>query len=85
MKQKDLALFMVVGIVSAVMSILISGVLITPKKDKIQKAEVVEAITSSFETPTNSDKFFNKDAINPTKRIEIGDSTNPTPINGTTN
>jgi predicted RND superfamily exporter protein len=85
MKQKDIALFLVVGIFSAVISVFMSGLLITPKKDKIQKAEKVEAITASFDAPANNDKYFNKDAINPTKLIQIGDNSNNKPFNGTSN
>jgi len=82
MKQKDLALFGVVAIVSAVFSVILSGVLITPPKDKNQKAEVVSLITNDFPTPGPNDKFFNKNSINPTKQIQIGDNTNTKPFNG---
>lgn len=85
MKQKDIAMFAVIAIVSAVISVLLSGILITPKKDKIQKAEVVEPISAKFETPSKSDQFFNKNSINPTKLIEIGDNSNPNLFNGSTN
>jgi hypothetical protein len=83
MKQKDLALFAVVGIVSAVFSVILSGILITPPKNKNQKAEVVSLITDDFPTPAPNDKFFNKNSINPTKQIQIGDNTNTKPFNGT--
>jgi hypothetical protein len=82
MKQKDIALFGVVAIVSAVFSVILSGVLITPPKDKNQKAEVVSLITNDFPTPGPNDKFFNKNSINPTKQIQIGDNTNTKPFNG---
>jgi hypothetical protein len=82
MKQKDIALFGIVAIVSAVFSVILSGVLITPPKDKNQKAEVVSLITNDFPTPGPNDKFFNKNSINPTKQIQIGDNTNTKPFNG---
>lgn len=82
MKQKDIALFGVVAIVSAVFSVILSGALITPPKDKNQKAEVVSLITNDFPTPGPNDKFFNKNSINPTKQIQIGDNTNTKPFNG---
>ena len=85
MKQKDIALFAVIGVVSAVMSVFISGLVFTPKKDKIQKAEVVDAITAKFDAPSGGSQFFNKESINPTKLIQIGDNANDKPFNGTSN
>ncbi len=83
MKQKDIALFGVVAIISAVFSVLLSGVLITPPKNKKQKAEVVSVISKDFPTPAANDKFFNKNSINPTKQIQIGDNpNNDKPFNG---
>ena len=83
MKQKDIALFGVVAIVSAVFSILLSSILITPPKDKNQKAEVITVISKDFPTPGPNDKFFNKNSINPTKQIQIGDNpNNDKPFNG---
>ena len=83
MKQKDIALFAVIGIVSTIFSIILSGVLITPPKDKNQKAEVVAVITDDFTTPGPNDKFFNKNSINPTRQIQISENTNTNPFNGT--
>jgi len=83
MKQKDIALFGVVAIVSAVFSVLLSGILIAPPKDKKQKAEVVSVISKEFPTPAANDKFFNKNSINPTKQIQIGENpNNDKPFNG---
>ena len=83
MKQKDIALFGVVAIISAVFSVLLSGILITPPKDKKQKAEVVSVISKDFPTPAANDKFFNKNSINPTKQIQIGENpNNDKPFNG---
>lgn len=81
MKQKDIALFIAVGMVSALFSVLISNFFFTPKNVKSQKAEIVEPITTDFQRPDG--RFFNKDSINPTKRIQIGDNTNTVPFNGT--
>lgn len=83
MKQKDLALFLVVGIVSIIFSVVLSNYLITPAKSKTQKAEVVEAITASFDTPPQDSPYFNKDSINPTQLIIIGGSPNDKPFQAT--
>jgi hypothetical protein len=80
MKQKDLALFIVIGTVSLIFSVLISNYLITPSKGKVQKAEKVEAIVAEFPTPASDSAYFNKDSINPTKLIIIGDSPNDKPF-----
>ncbi len=83
MKQKDIALFAVVAIISGVLSVVISGVLITPKQDKLQQAETVDPISAEFNTPASDSKYFNKNSINPTKLIQIGDNANNVPFNGT--
>lgn len=85
MKQKDIALFIVVGAVSAVVSVLMSNLLITPSNIKKQQAEKVDSISAEFSVPTTDNKYFNKDSINPTKLIEIGGDPNTTPFNGGAN
>ncbi len=80
MKQKDIALIVVISIISGTFSIVLSNLLINPAKNKQQKAEVVEAISSEFKLPDS--KYFNKEtSINPTKRITIGDQGTGTPFN----
>lgn len=79
MKQKDIALIVVIAIFSGVFSMVLSSVLITPNGAKQQKAEIVEAISPDFKLPDN--KYFNKDSINPTQRITIGNNDNGTPFN----
>jgi len=76
MKQKDIALFAVIAVISGVMSVLVSGMVFTSQKDKVQKAEVVDTISATFVTPSSNDKFFNASSINPTKLIQIGDNAN---------
>ncbi len=79
MKQKDIALIVVAGIVSAIISVVLSNLLIAPQKNRQQKAEVVDAITTDFKLP--DPKYFNKNtSINPTQRITIGDSGNNAPF-----
>lgn len=78
MKQKDIALFLVVAIISGVVSVVTSNFLISPSKNKQQEAEVVEPISAEFKVPTSDNKYFNKNAINPTKLIQIGDNPNTT-------
>lgn len=81
MKQKDIAMIIVVVFVSGVLSFFISRLFFAAPKDRQQKVEVVDVITSDFPTPDK--KYFNKDSINPTQLIHIGDTNNPNPFNGT--
>jgi len=79
MKQKDIALIAVVAIVSAVLSIFISNALFGGPKNRQEKVEIVDAISTDFQKPSN--KYFNSNAINPTRLIKIGDDPNPKPFN----
>ncbi len=80
MKQKDVALILVVVFVSGVVSFIVSGQLFGKPADRQQKAEVVDVITSDFALP--SDKYFNSNSIDPTQLIQIGGTNNPNPFTG---
>lgn len=77
MKQKDIALIIVIAFVSAVMSILLSNVLFGAKSRNLS-AEKVDKITSQFTQPDK--KYFNADAVDPTRTIRIGNDSNVTPF-----
>lgn len=79
MKQKNLAVIIVAGFMSAVFAFLISSLLIATPSNRKQKAEVVEPITSNF--PDVDKKYFNDKSVNPTQLIRIGESTNESPFN----
>ena len=78
MKQKDILTIVVVVIVSVVFSFILSNALISTPKNRQQKVEIVEKINDEFIRPDS--KYFNDQAINPTQKIQIGDSTNNNPI-----
>lgn len=78
MKQKDIALIIIVAFISAVASIVLSKVLITTPKNRQQKVEVVDKIDSSFPTPNK--KYFNSNSINPTEIIRIQNNNNTQPF-----
>ena len=82
MKQKDIAVILVVIAVSGIFSFIISGQLFTSPKNRQQKVEVVDSINSTFATPDST--FFNRDSINPTQLITIGNGSNPNPFNSQT-
>jgi len=81
MKQKDIALIIIIVFVSGVASFLVSNWLFGSDKHT-QKVETVEAITADFPTPDQ--KYFNNQSIDPTQLIQIGQSTNPNPFTGAT-
>lgn len=79
MKQKDIALILVISFISAVMSLVVSNLLFSSKSNRSQTADVVTAITTDFTEPDK--KYYNEESVNPTQIIRIGDNTNQQPFN----
>jgi len=79
MKQKDIALVLVMAFIGAVAAFVLSGWLFASPKNREQTAETVDVITSDFSEPPA--KYFNASAVNPTQQIEIGGDGNPSPFN----
>ena len=80
MKQKDLALILVVAFFSAVISLVVSNLLFASPQNRQQQVEVVEPITADFPQPDTH--YFNNTAFDPTKTITIGQNANPDPFSG---
>jgi hypothetical protein len=80
MKQKDIVLIIVVAAVSGIISLVVGHLVFAAPKDRQQKVEVVDAITTDFAAPDS--KYFNSKSINPTQLISIGENANTTPFNG---
>lgn len=78
MKQKDMLTIAVIVIISAAVSLILSNLLISTPKNRQQKVEVVEPIGAEFVRPDA--KYFNEQSINPTQKIQIGDSSNTKPF-----
>lgn len=78
MKQKDLPLIIVVAGVSVIFSIIISKVVISAPKNRQQKVYVIQKISNDFKVVDT--RYFNSEAIDPTKLIKIGDSSNSDPF-----
>lgn len=77
MKQKDIALIIIIVAISSLLSFFISNKFISsPKHD--EKAATVEPITADFKEP--SKKYFNESSINPTQIIRIEGEQNPNPF-----
>ena len=78
MKKNDIALIVLIVSVSLVISYFVVKTIVgDPKKQEVT-AEVVEPITSDLTQPSN--KTFNRDAINPTIVIQIGNPSNQQPF-----
>lgn len=81
MKQKDLALILVVIFISAIVSLFLSKAIIVPAKNRQQSVKLVQPITSDFQKPDS--RYFNSNAFDPTQPITIGQNNNTNPFNGT--
>lgn len=79
MKQKDIALIIVIAFVSAVAALIVSRLLFATPQNRQQTVEKVDVITAEFVQPSR--KYFNPDAVNPTQPIQIGNNINPNPFN----
>lgn len=78
MKQKDIALIIVISVFSAIFSMVISNIVFGSNK-KTLTADIVTAITPEFTEPDK--KYFNDQSNNPTQIIRIGDNANQQPFN----
>lgn len=79
MKQKDLAMILVVSFISAVLSFVVSNMVFSSEKSRSLESDKVTAITTDFVAPDK--KYFNEESVNPTQIIRIGDNTNNQPFN----
>lgn len=80
MKQKDVALIILIAAISGAVSFAVSHFLFSAPQDQQQQVAVVNAITTQFTTPDA--KFFNGQSINPAKLIEVGGNNNANPFSG---
>jgi hypothetical protein len=78
MKQKDLALIIVIGFIGAIASLFISKSLFVTPKNREQQVEVVQPISAAFQKPDKA--YFNTSSLDPTKVISISQNTNSNPF-----
>lgn len=79
MKQKDIAVIIIVAVFAGIISFFVANKLFVTPKTREQTAPVVDVITSTMASPDK--RFFNSDSINPT-RTSGASGTNQTPFNG---
>lgn len=78
MKKNDIALIIFIASISMVVTYFIAKAIIGTPNSKQVSAEVVEPIKPDLVQPSN--KIFNRDAINPTVVIQIGNPSNQQPF-----
>lgn len=81
MKQKDIALIVVIAIIAGAISFVASRMVFVPSGGRQQQVETADAISTTFTTPPSD--YFNDKSIDPTQPIEIGTSENPAPFQAT--
>jgi flagellar basal body-associated protein FliL len=81
MSRKDLTVIIAVAIVAGIFSYALATFMFGGEKTYKLKAPKVEPVSSQFTLP--SEQYFNSQALNPTKDIIIGDTTNPSPFQST--
>jgi hypothetical protein len=78
MKQKDIALVIIIVFISAVVSLFVSKAIFVSPKNRQQQVSVVQPITADFPKPDN--RYFNSTALDPTQLITIGQNANSNPF-----
>jgi len=78
MKQKDVALILIIIIVSAVVSLFISRAIFSTAKNNRQEVVSVQPISSYF--PSLPTQYFNSSSIDPTQLITINQNANQNPF-----
>lgn len=76
--KKDAFTIFIVAVISAVLSIIVSGLFISTSKDRSQKVEVADPIVTTFDEPSKD--YFNSNSINPSQTIQIGTDPNSNPF-----
>jgi hypothetical protein len=78
MKKNDIALIVLIVSVSLAISYFAAKAIVGDPKNQQVSAEVVDSIAPTLTQPSN--KIFNRDAINPTVVIQIGNPSNQQPF-----
>ncbi len=81
MKQKDIAVIVVIVFMSAIFSYFLTSALFGSKIGQ-ETAEKVQPISANFPEPDTH--YFNSNSYDPTKIITIGKNSNTDPFSGTT-
>lgn len=80
MKQKDILLIVVIAGVSTIFAFVVANFFISTPKNQNYKVQVLDSISSSF--PEADKRYFNKDSLDPTQPVQIGNGGNAKPFAG---
>jgi hypothetical protein len=80
MKQKDVAVIIVIAAVSAIISLFVSKAVFS-SSSRQQQASVVQPITNDFPQPDS--QYFNSNSFDPGKLITVTQNNNSNPFSGT--
>jgi hypothetical protein len=80
MRQKDIALIIIVAFISAVISFAVSNKIFVTPANRQQQVQVVDKIDPSFQALDT--KYFNSNSIDPTQNSPIGVNNNQNPFSG---
>jgi hypothetical protein len=80
MKQKDIALIILIVAIAGVLSFFVSKQIFASPKNRQQPVAVVQPISDNFTKPDS--RYFNGQAFDPTQLITIGQNANPDPFSG---
>lgn len=82
MKQNDVALIVVLVVVSGVVSFIVSGFIFKSSAGQGKSVETVTAINSNFNVSQTAPQYINSNSIDPTQLIQIQAANNPNPFAG---
>ena len=84
-KRQNLVILIIVGLIAAMISIVVSGTIFgSPQRTPI-KIPIVDKISPTFpdvQHDSNYTSFLNNKAIDPTQLIQIGNNQNTNPFQG---
>lgn len=86
MQRKEIITISIAGIAAAIISFVIAGKIFDSPNKHTSTAPAPSAITTTFPDTKNDPNynfFLNSNALDPTQPIQIGNSQNNTPFNGT--
>lgn len=84
MKRKDMAMLVVVALITGMISLLITNVIFSVPKDRGAKVPTVDVMPTALPDVKNDPaykSFLNANALDPTQPVQIGNSQNSTPFN----
>jgi hypothetical protein len=85
MKKNDIILIAGVALVAAIFSIIITSLIFGGHKKHVETVPISQAITTTFPDIQNDpayNSFLNPNALDPAQPIQVGNSQNSQPFNG---